>query len=201
MIEFLENIDRELFQLINGCYSDAADFFFYWVSNKFTWIPFYLLILALCIKELKGKWWLLLVFIPLLVAVTDQISVQCFKNVFLRYRPCQNLALKDSVHLVNGYCGGKYGFISSHAANTFGIASFVWLILRRSYRYWFWILFVGFAGLVSYSRIYLGAHYPADVAVGAMVGISFGTAFYYLFSWMRRKLPERGFQKQKPHVS
>ena len=191
MIEFLENIDRKLFLLINGCHSDFADFFAFWVSNNFTWIPFYVLLLFLCSRVLKNKWWLLLIFIPLLITATDQVSVQLFKNVFLRFRPCQNLELKDSVHLVNGYCGGMYGFISSHAANTFGLAAFIWLILRRNYRYWFWILFIGYAGLISYSRIYLGAHYPADVFVGALVGLAAGTIFYLLFRLVHKWIQTR----------
>ena len=191
MIEFLENIDRKLFLLINGCHSDFADFFAFWVSNNFTWIPFYVLLLFLCSRVLKNKWWLLLIFIPLLITATDQVSVQLFKNVFLRFRPCQNLELKDSVHLVNGYCGGMYGFISSHAANTFGLAAFIWLILRRNYRYWFWILFIGYAGLISYSRIYLGAHYPADVFVGALVGLAAGTIFYLLFRLVLQRIQTR----------
>ncbi len=180
MIEFLENIDRQLFLAINGLNSNAADFLFYWVSQKFTWIPFYIVLLFLGIRSLKNKWWLLILFVPLLVTVTDQASVHLFKNVFLRYRPCHNTELKELVHLVNGYCGGRYGFVSSHAANSFGIAAFMWLIIRQKYHYWFWILFVAYAGLIGYSRIYLGAHYPSDVAAGAVLGIVSGTFFYYI---------------------
>ncbi len=188
MISFLENLDRKLFLLINGFHSEPADWFFYYVSQKFTWVPFYALLLFMCIKVLKKQWWLVLIFIPLLITATDQISVHLFKNIFLRYRPCQNLELKDQVHLVRDYCGGKYGFISSHAANTFGLAMFVWLLLRKSFRYWGWILFVGFAGITAYSRVYLGAHYPADVAVGALLGMSLGFLFYVFLQWIRRKL-------------
>lgn len=191
MISFLENFDRKLFLLINGFHSESADWVFYYVSFKFTWVPFYALLLFMCVKVLKKQWWLVLVFIPLLITATDQISVQLFKNMFLRYRPCQNLEIKDQVHLVRGYCGGMYGFISSHAANTFALAMFVWLLLRKSYRYWWWILFVGFAGLTAYSRVYLGAHYPADVVVGALLGISLGFLFYVLLQWIRGKLPGR----------
>lgn len=180
MIEFLENIDRQLFLAINGLNSNAADFLFYWVSQKFTWIPFYIVLLFLGIRSLKNKWWLLILFVPLLVTVTDQASVHLFKNVFLRYRPCHNTELKELVHLVNGYCGGRYGFVSSHAANSFGIAAFMWLIIRQNYHYWFWVLFVAYAGLIGYSRIYLGAHYPSDVFAGAVLGIVSGTFFYYI---------------------
>lgn len=184
MIDFLEHIDKEIFFLINGNYSNTADLFFEFVSRKLVWIPFYLVLLILCIKTLKSKWWILLIAIPLLVTATDQVSVHLFKNVFLRYRPCHNLELSGMVHIVNGYCGGKYGFISSHAANAFGLATFVWLIIRNKYKYWFWILFIGYASLIAYSRVYLGVHYPSDVAVGALVGIVIGAIFYFLVRWV-----------------
>ncbi|MDX9932932.1 MAG: phosphatase PAP2 family protein [Bacteroidales bacterium] len=195
MIEFFENIDRQLFLAINGLNSNAADFFFYWVSQKFTWIPFYVLLLFLGIRSLKNKWWLLILFVPLLVTVTDQASVHLFKNVFLRYRPCHNTELKEWVHLVNGYCGGRYGFVSSHAANSFGIAAFMWLIIRQNYHYWFWVLFVAYAGLIGYSRIYLGAHYPSDVFAGAVLGIVSGTFFYYIMQLIFFKKSMKKFER------
>ena len=92
------------------------------------------------------------------------------------------------VHIVNGHCGGQYGFISSHATNVFGLATFVWLIIRNNYKYWFWILFIGYASLIAYSRVYLGVHYPSDVAVGALVGIAIGAIFYFLVRRVLKKI-------------
>ncbi len=187
MIELLKDIDQKILFLINGSHSHFTDFLFYWISYKYTWVPFYILLLFLSYKTLKSSWWLVLLFIPLLIATTDQISVHLFKNIFLRYRPCHNLDIKQHIHLVYGHCGGKYGFISSHAANSFALAIFMWLVIRKKYIYWFWILFVAYAGSICYSRIYLGAHYPSDVFVGALVGLGFGAFYYVLFNWILQK--------------
>lgn len=191
MIEFLENIDRALLLWINGLNNATADWFFYYVSWKFTWIPFYILLLYMGYKALKQQSWLLLLFIPLLILATDQISVHLFKNVFLRYRPCHNLEIKDQIHLVNNYCGGKFGFVSSHAANTAALAMFFWLLLRNKYRYWGWILFAGYAGLISFSRIYLGAHYPFDVLTGIALGLSIGFIFFIIMRIILLKINKK----------
>lgn len=141
------------------------------ISSKLFWIPLYLYFLYLLYRNYNWKLalWALL-GVVLVVTVADRISVECFKEVFMRYRPSWNADLADRIHLVNGQKGGKYGFISSHAANHFAIATFLFFLLRRFYpRIGLWLFL--WAALICYSRIYLGKHYPADIAIGAIVGI------------------------------
>ena len=100
-----------------------------------------------------------------------------FKNVFQRLRPCFAEDLIGLVHYVS-LPGGKYGFVSSHAANSFGIAIFVWLIFK-SYWKWTWILFF-WASIIAYSRIAIGVHYPGDIIIGGLVGVFFGWIVFIL---------------------
>jgi len=129
--------------------------------------------------------WILL-SVGILITLSDQLSVHVFKNVFLRYRPTHNLNLEGLVHTVNEYYGGQYGFISSHAANTFALATFISLLLQKHYKY-ITVLLFAWAAFISYSRIYLGVHYPADVAVGALFGTALALAVYkfYIYSMNR----------------
>lgn len=176
-IETLESLDRELFLLINGAHSDAMDPVMAWISDKKSWIPFYALLLIPLWKLFKKKIYFPLVFIALLILATDQLSVHLFKNVFMRFRPCHNLEIMDMVHTVNGKCGGKYGFLSNHASNSFALAMFLAIQFRRKYAWLAWIMFF-WAALASYSRIYLGVHYPADVIAGALLGGILGWLFH-----------------------
>jgi len=122
----------------------------------------------------------------LVIVLADQISVHAFKNVFLRYRPCHNLALQAQVHL-NGGCGGTYGFISSHSANTFALAMFLTLLFKNKIKYFGLAIFF-WAAFVSYSRIYNGVHYPADIAVGAIVGMGIGITVFKIYQFANNKL-------------
>ena len=121
MLEYLEEIDRFLLLKINGFHFPLADYLMWHASRKYHWLPVYLVILYFTIKRYKFQLWKVALAVAVLILLTDQISVQLFKNVFERYRPCHNLELKEVIHLLRNKCGGQYGFISSHASNYFGI--------------------------------------------------------------------------------
>jgi undecaprenyl-diphosphatase len=169
MIEKLETIDKALFLVLNGAHADWLDPVMWFFSKKAVWIPFYLFLLILFITQYG--WRQTIVWIlpaaALLIALSDQSSVHLFKRVFERYRPCHNLEIQAYVHLVNNYCGGKFGFVSSHASNTFALAFFVTRLSK--WKSLSIVIFI-WAIVVSYSRIYLGVHYPADILGGALLG-------------------------------
>ena len=185
MLEFLDHIDRNLFLFLNGLNSPLWDQVMWWISDRLIWLPLYLIITGWLIYRFKWKVVIILVMVALLITLSDQGSVHLFKEVFKRLRPCHEPEISGLVHLVKGHCGGKYGFISSHAANTFAIATFTLLIIRSKY-YSIFIIF--WATLVSYSRIYLGIHYPGDVLVGALYGFLIGVLIYRLFLFAEKKI-------------
>ncbi|PKP35587.1 MAG: phosphatase PAP2 family protein [Bacteroidetes bacterium HGW-Bacteroidetes-17] len=180
MIEAIKNLDTELFLAINGSHNSIFDFLMFWASNKLIWIPLYLFFLYLLIKNYKWKTVGIFLSVIVLIVLSDQGSVHLFKNVFLRLRPCHEPQLEGLVHLVHGKCGGQFGFISSHAANTFGLAVFLIQFLGKKYRY-FTVLVLLWALIVSYSRIYLGVHYPGDVIFGAAFGSMLGFLVFFLY--------------------
>ncbi|MEJ5317074.1 MAG: phosphatase PAP2 family protein [Tenuifilum sp.] len=183
MIDYLVKLDTDLFIFLNGLHSPFWDSVMLFASGKLTWLPFYLLLIYFIARKHKWKtlWWLLAIAVVVLVA--DQLSVHLFKNVFQRLRPCHNPDLSGVIHLV-GRCGGKFGFVSSHAANTFGVAVFLSMLYRNL---WAGVGLLIWAGFVSYSRIYLGVHYPADVIVGAILGSVVGFALWKPAIWLMER--------------
>lgn len=178
--------DRAAFLAINGAHAPWADGLCWYASRLELWIPLYILFLMLLQRRWgwRGLAWAVPV-ITLMVLCTDSGSVMLFKNTVQRLRPSHAPDLQGLVHLVRDeqgqlYRGGLYGFVSSHAANHFGIAAFMVGILQGRPR-WSPVLLFTWAVLIAFSRVYLGVHYPGDVLVGGIYGAFIGLLAYRLF--------------------
>lgn len=168
------HLDQSIFLFLNGLGNPYFDAFWTIVSGKLTWLPLYFIFLYLILKHFNRRSVLyILLFIALGLVVSDQLA-NIFKIGVHRLRPCQDLSLEGLVREVQ--CGGAYGFYSAHASNTFFIASFMSALLSKKWRY-FSLLVLLWAGFVSYSRIYLGVHFPLDILFGAAVGYLLGGFF------------------------
>jgi len=185
MLEYLNQIDISLFLALNSLHNDLFDVVMVYVSSKLFWLPFYLFLLYLVIRQYKWKTLIILLFVAVLIAITDQASVQLFKNVFQRLRPCHNPDISDIVHTVE-YCGGQYGFVSSHATNYFGIIVFLGGLLKNKYNWLPWVLVI-WGLLIIYSRIYLGVHYLGDVIGGTILGSSIGWGVLWAYRYTDQK--------------
>jgi len=174
----LERLDQQLFLFLNSINSPFWDKVMYAVSGTAIWIPLYIVILIFMAKKYRRKFLVLVLFITVAVLIADQSSVRLFKNAFERLRPCHEPALSGLVHIVKGECGGLYGFVSSHATNSFNVALLSLLLIKNK---WYSAFIIFWAAVISYSRIYLGVHYPGDVICGALLGSLVGWIIFKLF--------------------
>jgi undecaprenyl-diphosphatase len=186
MIETLKQWDTTLFLFLNGFHNSFFDVIMFWMSKGWFWIPVYLLFFYFVVKYYKKQTIFILLAYALLVTLTDQVSAQVFKNAFHRFRPSHEPALEGLVHIVNGYRGGDYGFVSSHACNFFGIITFTIFLLKGKVKY-LPLLLVIWAIFICYTRIYLGVHYPGDILCGAIVGSGIGIGVSILYAFLSAK--------------
>ena len=181
MFEEILKLDSKLFLFLNNLGTSKFDAFWLSLSKIDANIVMYLFLIFLFfhIKKLRPKFlyiFYLLFIIALMITITDQ-GANFFKDSFQRLRPCYNESISDSLRLVKENCGGKYGFFSAHASNSFSLAIFFGLLFKNRIRYMIIITTV-YASLISYSRIYLGVHFPIDIIVGSSFGIFVGFIIY-----------------------
>ncbi len=189
MIDYLNDIDADALLAVNGLHDAFQDAFWWMVSAKWSSLLIVLALFWILLRQNRRHALLVIAMIALAVLVADQVSSGLIKHLVERLRPTQDPSLSNMVHIVNGYRGGKYGFVSSHAANFMAVATLLSLITRQR-----WVLFslVSWALLQCYSRMYLGVHYPGDIMGGIVVGLLAGWLIWRLMRWIQRRwrLPE-----------
>lgn len=181
MIEEILKLDSKLLIFLNNLGVPRFDTFWISLSKIEANILMYLFLICLFfyIQKPRPKFSniLYLIFIiAIMITITDQ-GANLFKDSFQRLRPCYDETIKDSIRLVKDNCGGKYGFFSAHASNSFSLATFFGLLFMNRIRYIILITLV-YASFISYSRIYLGVHFPVDIICGSLFGLFIGFSIY-----------------------
>lgn len=178
-------MDEKILLLVNGYHTTWLNDFMWNVTGILPWMLFYVSILWLVFKNNKVEMSLsIVVFVALTVLLADQISATLIKPLVGRLRPTHEPSLVGQIQIVRGYVGGLYSFPSSHAANTFAVATFLSLLVH----YWrMTMLCFLWAVMCSYSRVYLGVHYPSDILCGAVLGVLTGALTYYLYRLTAKK--------------
>jgi undecaprenyl-diphosphatase len=170
----LEKADKALFELINGHWTNAYfDVFMPWMRTSEHWFFFYLALISFVFYRWGWKAWKWLVSVALTVGLSDQISSFFFKPFIHRLRPCADPSMLTHVKLLLGACPTNFSFTSSHAANHFSLAIFIFMSLQPLFKKYSYLFFV-WAGIISYAQIYVGVHYPLDILAGTLVGLTVG---------------------------
>ena len=183
MLEKIIHLDKNLFVFLNGLGSPDFDSFWLFLTNQFSWSPFFLIIFYLLQQKVGWKnFGYYIFFIAFLILVSDQ-TANLFKHIFHRIRPCNDEEIKNIIRIVKQ--SSSYSYYSGHASNSMATSVFTFLIGKKIYKH-FYLIFI-FPLLFGFSRIYLGLHFPLDVITGYTFGIIYGTLFYQLFVWFQKK--------------
>lgn len=177
--------DKSVFLTLNNVHTPFWDIFMWIYTDKLTWIPLILSLLFVLFRKNWEEALLVCVAIALTITLCDQFASTLCKPYFARFRPAQDPDFSPFVQIVNGYRGGRYGFISSHAANSFGAVVLLSLIFRNRL---FTITAILWAIINCYSRIYLGVHYPGDILCGTIAGIIIAYIIYMMWKKSRNLL-------------
>ena len=170
--------DKKLLLLINGMHCQYWDCFFRIYTGTLVWLPLFVALAWMFFRRQNVQGIVSIFFVAMVVLVCDQVSSSICKPLFERLRPTHDDVLQYLVHTVGGYRGGSYGFVSSHAANAFGIVTFVTLVVRNRA---LGMALTAWALINCYSRAYLGVHYVGDLVAGMLLGIVVGAVAYQLY--------------------
>lgn len=186
VFDFIQSADQSLFLFLNGLYCTFLDPVMFWGSKSLLWTPFFLFLFFLVTRRWGWNTIWILIFAALMITVSDQLA-NLFKEGIERLRPSHEPGLVN-VHLVNGYTGGKYGFYSAHASTTMATALYLIQLLHKKYRCIIPVV-VCWSVFMSFTRIYLGVHYPGDILMGWMMGSLIGWGSGWVCSKAIRRYP------------
>lgn len=202
------DLDQQLTLAVNGSQSLQLDNIMLLATETYAWLPLFLALVIIVFKNNSLRQaFIVLAMVALLIAVCDRLCSGLVKPAVARWRPTQDPILMYAIDTVQGYRGGKYGFYSGHASNTFALATFLALL----FRYWPATLTVYLWAIVhTYTRLYLGVHYVGDVLTGALVGTLLGLLIHRLYAYIRSRLGDppltslfftpTGYQRQHLHT-
>lgn len=188
MLERILPYEEGLFFLINGSHTYFTDCVMWLFSGSIIWMPVIIFLVFILVYKKKWTEWLpLLIAIAILFVFCDQFSSALIKPIFTRLRPTHYPGIMESVRTLYGYEGGRYGFISGHAANAFGFAVFTSFIFRNKV---YSIAILLWAVIMAYSRVYLGVHFVSDVFFGALAGVVIGYLVFKLYVFSTDKISQ-----------
>ena len=186
MIKNIIDLDKNLFLFLNNLGSETWDYFWIFISDK-TWMFSLLIpIILFYYYKYEGRQAIYgIITLIICISLTDLVHVHLFKNLFMRLRPCWDPDIAPLTRILVDK-GGEYGFVSGHAANSAALVSFFLFYFKHihnfvKYGLIMWVLFV------SYSRIYLGKHYPLDVVFGIMLGFLIGFGIFKIYTLYIKK--------------